>query len=143
MNKNAEVLNYVYQNSQMGVETLEQIIPMIESEEFKQVIDSQLNEYKKINKKAKNLLSQNGCDEKGIGDLERITTYFMISMQTITNKSKSHLADMIIKGSNMGIVEGTKKLHEYEDAADREVLGLMKELVKMEEHNLEELKKYL
>ena len=35
MNANAEFLNYVYQNSQMGVDTLQQLMELTDSREFK------------------------------------------------------------------------------------------------------------
>lgn len=143
MNGNAEMLNYVYQNSQMGIESLKQILKIVENERFGKSLEKQLEEYQSINTKAGKMLNENGCDEKGINGMEKITSYLMINMKTLTDKSSSHIADMLIKGSNMGIVDATKKLHKYEDKAEKDIIALMKELQKMEGHNLEELKKYL
>lgn len=143
MNGNAEMLNYVYQNSQMGIETLKQIIKMVENESLEKSLEKQLTGYQDINTKAKKMLNENGYDEKGISEMEKITSYLMINMKTLTDKSSSHIADMLIKGSNMGIVEATKQLHKYEDTAEKDITALMKDLQKMEERNVEELKKYL
>ena len=46
MSADAEMLNFIYQNSQMGVETLNQLIPMIDNEAFKKRIEAQLKEYR-------------------------------------------------------------------------------------------------
>lgn len=143
MNGNAEMLNYVYQNSQMGIESIKQLLEIVENEKFSQCLETQLSEYKDINMKAKKLLNENGYDEKGINEMEKLTTYFMINMKTLMDKSASHIADMMIKGSNMGIVEATKKIHQYENDAEKDVLSLMKKLLKIEEKNAEELKEYL
>ncbi len=143
MDKNAELLNYVYQNAQMGIETIGQICEMLKEDEFKKLLKDQHKEYKDLGGRAKLLLSENGYDEKSIGEFAKLSSYVMINMQTIRDKSNSHIADMLIKGSNMGIVEGTKRLHEYEDSCKEEAVSLMKELVKVEESNLENLKKYL
>ena len=89
------------------------------------------------------MLNENGFDEKGIPGMEKITSYLMINMKTLIDKSSSHIADMLIKGSSMGIVEATKQLHKYEGDVEKDIISLMKELQKMEEHNVEELKKYL
>lgn len=143
MNGNAEMLNYVYQNSQMGIESLKQLLDIVENEDFRKCLEKQLKGYQDINTKAKKMLNENGYDEKGIPGMEKVTSYLMINMKTLIDKSSSHIADMLIKGSNMGIVESTKKIHQYEDEAEKDITALMKELQKMEEHNIEELKKYL
>lgn len=143
MNGNAEMLNYVYQNSQMGIESIKQLLGIVEHEKFSKCLELQLYEYQEINTKAKKLLNESGYDEKGINEMEKITTYFMINMKTLMDKSASHIADMMIKGSNMGIVEATKKIHQYENDVEKDVLSLMKKLLKTEEKNAEELKEYL
>lgn len=143
MNGNAEMLNYIYQNSQMGVETIKQLLGLVENEKFSKCLELQLSEYKEINMKAKKMLNENGYDEKGISEMEKITTYFMINMKTLMDKSAAHIADMMIKGSNMGIVEATKQIHQYENDAEKSILSLMKKLLKTEENNTEQLKEYL
>ena len=116
MNGNTELLNFIYQNSEMGVTTIKQLLDISASQEFNQLLRSQLSEYTKINKQARALLNQNGCDEKGLSKLEKIRTYMMISLQTLTDKSPSHIAEMMIIGSNMGILDATKNLKHYTDA---------------------------
>jgi len=41
MNGNAELLNFVYQNSQMGVDTIKQLIGIAEDNEFKKHLEAQ------------------------------------------------------------------------------------------------------
>ena len=135
MSADAEMLNFVYQNSQMGVETLNQLLPMIDNEAFKKRI-----EYKQIHEEAKELLNRHGYDEKGIGALEKIMTYLMIDMKTLMDKSSSHIAEMLIQGSNMGIIDAVKRINQYEKEAEKEVTALMKRLLKFEENNVERLK---
>ena len=110
MNGNAELLNFIYQNSQMGVDTINQLIGIVEDDDFKNHIKAQYKEYKEIHQAAKKLLNENGYDEKGISALEKIRTYLMINMQTLTDKSASHIAEMLIIGSNMGIINAVKNL---------------------------------
>lgn len=142
MNKNAELLNFIYQNSQMGVDTINQLIDIVEDENFKKQLESQLNEYKEIHSAAKKSLNENGYDEKGIGTLEKIRTYLMINMQTLTDKTPSHISEMLIIGSNMGIINAVKNLKKYKDA-ESDILSLMKKLLKFEEDNVQQLKEFL
>ncbi|MGI6576537.1 MAG: hypothetical protein ACOX1Q_00515 [Eubacteriales bacterium] len=142
MNKNAELLNFVYQNSQMGVHTLEQLIDIAENDNFKQHLQSQYREYQDIHRAAKEALNKNGYDEKGIGALDKIKTYLMINMQTLTDKSASHISEMLIIGSNMGIINAVKKLKRYKDA-EPDIINLMERLLKFEENNVQQLKAFL
>ncbi len=143
MSADAELLNFIYQNSQMGVETLNQLIPMVDKENFKKQLEAQLREYTDIHTEAKKLLNEHGYDEKGIGAMEKIMTYLMVDMKTLFDKSSSHIAEMLLQGSNMGIIDAIKKINRYEGEADKEILALMKHLLKFEENNVERLKKAL
>ncbi len=142
MNGNAELLNFIYQNSQMGIETLHQIIGIVEDSKFKERLESQYREYKMINKESEKLLNSNGYDEKGISAFDKIRAYLMINMQTLTDKSTSHIAEMLIIGSNMGVIDAIKNLKKYENA-EKEINQLMDRLLKFEEDNIKELKEYL
>ncbi|HIS26004.1 MAG TPA: hypothetical protein IAA57_03735 [Candidatus Pullilachnospira intestinigallinarum] len=142
MNGNAELLNYVYQNAEMGVNTMKQIMDLVEEDSMKEHLRSQLTAYEDFQQEARKLLNENGYDEKGIGALDRLKTYLMINMQTMTDTSASHIAKMLITGSNMGIVEATQNLKKYEHA-DKEAIKLMERLMKTEEKNVQELKRYL
>lgn len=50
MNGNAELLNFVYQNSQMGVHTLEQLIRIVEDDDFKNIWNHNITSIKKSTK---------------------------------------------------------------------------------------------
>lgn len=142
LNGNAELLNFVYQNSQMGVTTINQLIEIVEDGEFKNHLKSQYTEYQEIHKIAKNMLNESGFDEKGIGTLEKIRTYLMISMETLTDKSPSHIAEMLIIGSNMGVINAVKNMKKYK-GAEPKIISLMERLLKFEENNVQELKAFL
>lgn len=143
MNANAELLNYVYQNSQMGVDTLQQIIGITGDRKLKTYLEGQLTGYEKFHKEARQLLNQNGYDEKGLNAFEKIRTYLMVNMQTLTDHSASHIAKMLIQGSSMGITEAVKKIHQYEKDVEKDILKLMEALKDYEEKNVEELKEFL
>ena len=115
MNANVEFLNYIYQNSQMGVDTLEQLMDITEDEKLQAQLEKQLEGYRKFHSEAREILNRNGYDEKGLGTFEKIRTYLMVNLQTLADDSTSHIAKMLIQGSSMGITEAVKKLHQYEN----------------------------
>lgn len=143
MNANAELLNFVYQNSQMGVETLGQLLDIARDAELKEVLEKQKEGYEDFHRQAKQMLNENGYDEKGLNAFEKISTYFMVNIQTMTDDSASHIAQMLIEGSNMGITDALKKLHKYEGKTEKEIQKLMGKLQQFEEKNVEKLKAFL
>ena len=136
MSGNTELLNFVYQNSQMGMESLSQLLEIAEDEEFRSCMEKQLDKYREFHNEAKRLLQERGHNEKSLGMFDKLKTYLMINMQTMSDKSTSHLAQMLIEGSSMGVTNALQDLRKYEDA-DTEILRLMRKLYKFEEKNVE------
>ncbi len=142
MNTNTELLNYIYQNASMGVESMEQLVELTEDDKFRNHLEKQKNEYTRICDEACKILHNNGDDEKDISTFTKIRSHLMINIQTLTDKSTTHIAEMLIIGSNMGVIEAIKKLKEYKDA-DEDIRSLMDKLLCIEENNITVLKKFL
>ena len=117
MSSNIKLLDYIYQNSEMGTDTISQLMEKNKDSDFHEHLQAQWQEYKSINEEARKILNENGVDEKGIGSFEKMRTYLMINMQTLTDNSVSHIAEMLILGSNMGVVDAIKKVNEYGEHA--------------------------
>jgi len=142
MNGNTEMLNYIFQNSEMGVDTIGQIVELVKEPEFKKQLTSQLSEYEKIKTEAKAMLNKHGCEEKTINKFDKIKTYLMINIQTLTDKSPSHISEMLIIGSNMGMIDAIKNIHQYNEA-EKDIVKLMQRLLKFEEENIKKLTEFL
>lgn len=142
MNGNAELLNFIYQNSQMGTETISHLLEITEDKNFKLQLQEQIGEYESIRATARDMLISNGYDEKGITAFEKIRTYLMINIQTLKDKTASHISEMLIIGSNMGVIDAIKNIRKYKNA-EKDISRLMEKLLEMEEHNIEQLKKFL
>lgn len=142
MDGNVELLNYIYQNSEMGVSTINQLIGICDNEEYKALLQSQLTEYTNINKLAEEKINELNKEAKEINTFSKASTYMMINMKTLLDNSPSHISEMLIQGGTMGIIDITKKIKEYPNA-DKEILDLADRLLKFEQKNIEESKKYL
>ena len=140
MDGNIELLNYIYQNSEIGKDTLTQLIKMTTDENFKNNLQSQLNEYNSIFNEADEKLKSNNKESKSIGTLTKVSTYISINFNTLINKTPSHMAEMLIQGSTMGIIDITKKIKEYK-SQDQTILGLANKLLQFEQKYIDELKK--
>lgn len=143
MNADAELLDFIYQNSEMGVKTVKQLLSMTDNKPFQEHLDAELKEYSQVHEKARELLNLHGRKAKDIGALETMMAYLAIDMKTLKDKSVSHMAEMLIQGGTMGIIDCNKRIRQYEGEADKDILALMKELLKVEEDHIERLKKML
>ena len=74
----------------------------------------------------------------------RLSARVGVAINTMLDESGSHIAEMMIEGSNMGITELTKLLNDQRMHGDaKEAARLAEDVVHFEERNLEMLKQYL
>jgi len=137
-----ELLDYIYQNAKMGIVGIDNIKSVIKDEEFLKTIREQEKDYYAICQEATSLLLERNESVKDISGMAKIMTYIDAKLKTNEDTSTNVLAKMMIKGSNRGIIEIQEKLNRY-DQADKKVVRLAKNLLKIEKRNLDNLKKFL
>ncbi len=142
MEGNIELLNFIHQNAEMGKDTIGQLLGIVEDGPFKEKLGYQYKEYNEIFDIARDRIQQGKESSKGIGELAKLRSYIMINLSTLMNKTPSHIAEMMIQGSTMGIIDITKKLKEYGDA-DIDIQLLGERLLKFEQQSVEEMKGFL
>ena len=142
MNKDTELLNFIHQNAEMGKNTMSQLIAITDDPSFQEKLSQQLEDYNRVCMASNVLLQSAGHETKGLSPLTKFSTYLSVNMNTMSDKSPSHISEMLIQGSTMGIIDITKKLKEYKDA-DKGILSLGQALLEQEEANIERLKKTL
>ena len=126
----------------MGKDTIKQLMDISNDEDFKVLLKDQYSQYKQFFDSADRIINEQHKDAKGIDPLSRSSAYIMINLKTLRDKSSSHIAEMLIQGSTMGIVDLTKKIDEYSEA-NEDILELATNLLSFEENSVEELKKFL
>ena len=67
----------------------------------------------------------------------------MLRADSFLEGTSSKLAERMIQGSTMGTVEMTRRLHQYQGQADPELLALGERLLRTEEQNIQQMKRYL
>ena len=118
------LLNDVFQNAQMGVDSTQRLIELVEDKPFQSVLIAQRNRYQDVYDRTLQLSDQ---ELKGKKTLQKLSSTMMINLQTIKDKTPSHLAGMMIQGNTMGVIDMTKSLRENQ-AADPPVLALAQDL---------------
>ena len=141
-NDNLNLLEAVVQNTEMGKNTLEQILPMTSDVQFKAELLRQRNLYHQLNQEAHAAIDACGGSAQGQSAMAKLNTKVSIGMKTITDKSTRNLAEMLTQGSSMGVMDCIKSQKDYPDAAPGSK-RLMQKLQDFEEDNRLKLEQYL
>lgn len=142
MEENLELLNELYKNSKMGEETIQTLLPSVEDQKLKADLEKQRDVYLDICQKSRQEISKRNAHPEKISAMTKMSANMGVKMNTLIDKSSSHIADMMIQGSTMGIVSATEGLNNHPNA-DKPVTDLAKDIVRFEQDNIERMKRYL
>lgn len=142
MNKDTEMLNFIFQNVQMGTDTVNTILNDVKDEAMRDDLMLQLKEYGAFARRTEDLLSQQGEKAKNNNLFKKAMTETMAKFNSMQDASPSHIAEMMINGATMGVIDMTKKLREY-NSANAAIHSLGSEVLKFEENTVEKMKNYL
>ena len=137
-----ELIQFIYQNAEMGKHGLSQLIDKTDDVPFRQALESQLHEYQNIMDSSQQLLKQRGISPDSVGSTAKAMSSMMTTFKTLSDHSTSKMAEMLVEGNTMGIVKITKHLKEYPDASS-EAIALANQLLHTEENNVHQTKSFL
>ena len=142
-NQNLNILDEVNKGASMGMDAISVIYEKVEDKKFKQVLDVEYNKYKDISRRVNDLYSNYSSKEPHeTNPMNKMMTWYGIQMRTITDDSNSKLSELLMQGTNMGIIEG-RRLINHNPNASSDVKSILEEFVTMQEDSVETLKKYL
>ena len=143
MEKNEiNVLDELNKGACMGRDAIHFILDKVEDSELKETLLDQYQEYKSISDKISELYPEYSEKEPHkTNAINKALTWYGIEMKTIMDNSSSKIAELLVQGTNMGIIEGRKLLNHKE--IDGKVHKLVQEYVDMQESSVEKLKQFL
>ena len=141
-NDNLSLLEAVVQNTEMGKNTLEQIVPMTDDVQFKAELLRERNIYRELNQEAHTAIEACGGTAQGQSAMAKLNTRMGIGIKTLTDKSTGNLAEMLSEGSSQGVMDCIKSQKDYPDAAPGSK-RLMQKVQDFEEDNRIRLERFL
>lgn len=136
------LLESVYRNTQMGIQTLDRLVEMKIDEGIKHELQTQKTEYEEIFYEAESMLKERNWELKKVNPVAVKGAEIVISARCATDRSPAHIAEMVMKGNANGIIAVAKNLRRFEKS-DKEVLDLAGKLLLTEENNFRSLKPFL
>ena len=142
-NQDMDVLYEVNKGATMGMDAISYVSEKVEDDDFKNVLETEYTKYQKISQRVNDLYSQYSDKEPHeTNAMNKMMTWYGIQMRTMTDDSISKLSELLMQGTNMGIIEGRRLLNQNTDMA-QDVKNILNDFVIMQEDSVETLKKYL
>ena len=143
MNADQTLLNFIHKNAAMGVGTIPHALALPQSRAMERALSDQLREYRAIAARSQAYARSLGEHLKGPGTAALAMSGTMLRAQAAADPSTTKLAEMMIRGSTMGTVQMTRRLHQLSGRADGELVNLGQQLLKAEEQNIQQMKRFL
>lgn len=140
--KNTNLINALYQNTDMGISSIRKLYPKIKNESLKNEMKEQLSNYNQQKKKYIDLMKTNKIHVEKISPFIKIMTSTGIAMNCAKDSSSEHIAEMLIQGTNMGIIKINQAMNRTSQANSR-FIDEAQMILKKEQRYIDNLKKYL
>ncbi len=139
-----ELMQAVYKNAKMGSEAVTTIIGKTKDAKLREELTSQLESYYGFETAAKNKLLEMSAEAKDPGVLTKLPADISIRMSTMMDSSNSKIAELMIGGYNMGIVDIRKSMNQAQsEGVPEDVMNIANGIISFEEGSAEKMKKYL
>ena len=142
-NKNEiNVLDELNKGACMGQDAIYFIMNKVKDESLKEELDREYSKYKEITDKISSLyLEYSNKEPHKTNVMNKAMTWYGIEMRTMIDDTTSKIAELLMQGVNMGIIEGRRLLNQK--GTEPEVESLIQAYVDMQEEAVEKLKEFL
>lgn len=110
------LLNEVVKNTEMGKNTVSQLLEISEDERLLEHLRGQLSTYEDLSRRAHAMLAVEGEEAKGVGPVARMGAKMGVAMQTMQDQSTRQIAKMLREGATVGVSDMTIALRDNPDA---------------------------
>jgi len=142
-NQNLNILDEINKGATMGMNAVSYISDKNSDPEFGHVLDDTYQKYQKVSSEINKIYPHYSSKEPHeINTVSKMMNWYGIQMKTLTDDTTSKLSELLMQGTNMGIIEG-RRLINQNPHAEESVKNILNEFVTMQENSLETFKAYL
>lgn len=143
-NQNLNVLDEINKGATMGMDAISFISQKVEDNQFKNILKTEYNKYKDISARVNKLYNNFATNKEPheTNTMNKMMTWYGIQMKTMTDDTTSKLSELLMQGTNMGIIEGRCLINQNANVSS-DVKNILHDFVTMQEDSVETLKKYL
>lgn len=141
MDNNETVLQELYKNTVMGGDALIDLMDRTENPQMRTEMTRELEKYRDFSSRAAELLGERGLKPEEPGIMAKAGSKVGMAFNTMLDTTTSHIAEMMINGATMGIINIEKQLNE--NAPDGKTRELAEDILKFEKSTAENLARFL
>ena len=135
-------LDEIHKGACMGMDALSYILEKVKDDKFKEELQKEYKDYKTIAERIEKIYPKyNEGEPHKTGVMTKAMTWSETQMKAMSDDSDSHMAELLLNGVNMGIIEGRRILNKKN--LNDEVSKIVSLYVTMQEESTEKLKHYL
>ena len=142
MDKNVEALKEICKGVKMGMDSIEYLQDKVQGEELGNYLKHEYSMYNNVLDKVNDAFSNYDIEPNKPGFGSKAMLWYGIQTNTLTDHTDSKLSELLMQGTNMGIIEGRRLLNQNPNI-NKDIHTLLGDFVKMQEDSVERLKCYL
>lgn len=139
--KDLEMLDALYQNASMGASSIHSVLSKVEDADLHQELENQLSCYQAESQSFRSQIEADQTRPKEIPFWQKASADVGIAVNTLMDSSSQHIAEMMIEGTNMGIVEINKALNNI--SVSPQIQAQAEQMLIQEEQYINRLKTFL
>lgn len=140
--EDVNALDEIHKGACMGMDAIDIILDKVKDENLKKELKKEYRNYKKIAFRIEEIYhNYDEGEPHKTGFMNKAMTWSDIEMKTLGDDSDSKIAELLLNGVNMGIIEGRRILNKKK--INEEVNKIVSEYVTMQEESVDLLKHYL
>jgi len=141
MDQSEIVLQAAYKTARMGSQTISTVLPKTMDQKMRGQLISHLSRFDELSDRASEEMLRLGSEAKENTASEKMAD-FMVAIKAAMNRESTNLAEMMINGAVMGVVELTRARNEN-PSANPTAHHVAKELENLCETVVQDMKAYL
>jgi len=142
MDQNQKMLETIVENARLGADACDQLLKKCKDAQMRKELMLERDQFNAAGRDAEERLFAMGVHPHPKGPMARMSMWMGMEMNTMMDHSAGHIAQMLIEGCTMGIVEMNKARNSLKDA-DGDVTGIASRLVECQQAAIERLKPFL
>ena len=136
------LLQFVAQNARMGIENITNLLTKVKDKELEEVLEGQRKGYVALHEEALKMLKAAMVEEREPQLIPKMAAFIGLQWNTMADKSVGHIAQLLVEGGTMGVIDITRHLKDNAGASPEATL-LANRLLLFEEGALEKFKQYV
>ena len=142
MSDQNNLFDALYQNAEMGTDSIKKIFPKIQDTKLKNELRMQLSNYKEQRNQIMCRMKSYNTKPQPVSKITKLMTKTGIALNCAKDNSTEHIAEMLIQGTNMGIIKINKALNKSTNANPK-LIQEAKNMLTAEQKYIDNLKSYL